>query len=254
MFPNISTGTKRKIGAGVAAAALATLVAGTWGVVRAGGPLGDRADLNPCAAKTINPCAAKTLNPCAAKTLNPCAAKTLNPCAAKTLNPCAAKAGANPCGARVLNPCNPCNPCGGAAAVNPCRVKQPAGVRLARGSQGDLRAQGEKLWNDRALGRSGLACASCHIGSYGQMKPSFAEPYPHEVAMPKQMAGLSRVNAAEMVQFCMIVPMAAEPLPWDSTELAALTAWVEGIQPGYRPVGGANPCNPCSMKRNPCNP
>ena len=235
MFPNTPTDTKRKIGAGVAAVALATLVAGAWGVVRAGGPLGGRADLNPCATKTINPCAAKTLNPCAAK----------------TLNPCAAKGGANPCGARVLNPCNPC---GGAAAVNPCRVKQPAGVRLARGSQGDLRAQGEKLWNDRALGRSGLACASCHIGSYGQMKPSFAEPYPHEVAMPKQMAGLSRVNAAEMVQFCMIVPMAAEPLPWDSTELAALTAWVEGIQPGYRSVGGANPCNPCSMKRNPCNP
>jgi cytochrome c len=59
-----------------------------------------------------------------------------------------------------------------------------------------------------------------------------------------------------MVQFCMIVPMADEPLPWDSTELAALTAYVQSIQPGYHPVGGggaANPCNPCGMK-NPCNP
>ena len=55
--------------------------------------------------------------------------------------------------------------------------------------------------------------------------------------MPKQQAGLSQVNAAEMVQFCMVVPMAAEPLDWNSTELAALAAYVESIQPDYRPMG-----------------
>ena len=189
-----------------------------------GGMLGAPAELNPCAAKTLNPCAAKTLNPCAAKTLNPCAAKTLNPCAA-------------------------------AATVNPARIKQPAGVKLAGGSQSNLVSTGERLWNDRMLGKSGLACASCHVDSYGQMLPSFGEPYPHEVAMPKQQAGLSQVNAAEMVQFCMVVPMATEPLDWDSAELAALAAYVESIQPDYRPMGvpGANPCNPCGMKANPCS-
>ncbi len=57
-----------------------------------------------------------------------------------------------------------------------------------------------------------------------------------------------------MVQFCMNVPMATDPLPWDSQELAALVAWVDNIQPGYKPLGGANPCNPCAMKANPCNP
>jgi hypothetical protein len=216
---------------------------GAYALWNGGGALGATATLNPCAAKTINPCAAKTINPCAAKTLNPCAAKTLNPCQAKR--------GGVSAGAPSMG-----NPCGGGGGVNPCRIKQPSGAKLARRSGSELVAAGEKLWNDRTLGNSGLACASCHIDNYGQMLPTFAEPYPHEVAMPMQQAGLSEVNAAEMVQFCMVVPMAAEPLDWDSTELAALTSYVESIQPGYRPVSvpGANPCNPCGMKANPCNP
>ncbi len=59
-----------------------------------------------------------------------------------------------------------------------------------------------------------------------------------------------------MVQFCMLQPMQAEPLAWDSRELAALTAYVKHIQPGYHAVGGGapNPCNPCGAKANPCNP
>jgi hypothetical protein len=45
--------------------------------------------------------------------------------------------------------------------------------------------------------------------------------------MAKSKAGLEQVNAAEMVQLCMVVPMQAEPLDWQSEELAALTAYVE---------------------------
>jgi hypothetical protein len=178
------------------AAAFAVLLA------MAGVPTGARAE-NPCAAKA-NPCAAK-MNPCSAKPLNPCAAEA-NPCAAKS-NPC------NPCGA------NPCNPCG-AAQVDPARFKQPKGVRLASGGKNTLIEEGEKLWNDRSLGQSGLACANCHIGNYSQMNATFAKPYPHYVAMPHQSAGVSEVNAAEMVNFCMIVPMMSEPLPWSSPKLA----------------------------------
>jgi hypothetical protein len=182
-------------------------------------------------------------NPCAARSLNPCAAKALNPCGAKG-NPC------NPCGAK-----NPCNPCG-SGGVDPARFKQPQGVELAGGPQSALVVEGERLWNDRTLGNSGLACATCHIDNYGQMKPGFAKPYPHYVAMPSQQAGVAEVNAAEMVNFCMIVPMAADPLTWDSQKLAALAAYVEHIQPGYRRVDAAapNPCNPCAAKGNPCNP
>ena len=227
----------------------------------AGGALLGAAEVNPCAAKTINPCAAKTLNPCAAKTLNPCAAKTLNPCAAKTLNPCDART-LNPCKAKTLNPCdaktlNPCaakeagggNPCGikrlsanpcGGASVDPKLVVQ--GSRKLAGNA-DLKL-GKKLWDDRTLGKSGLACSSCHVDSYMLMNPTFKQPYPHRVEMPYEQAGLGEVNAAEMVQFCMVVPMASEPLAWSSAELASLAAFVESLQDGYRPTGGGamNPC------------
>ena len=200
------------------------------------------AQVNPCAAK--NPCAG--MNPCGAK--NPCAGA--NPCAGK--NPCAAR---NPCGA--ANPCggmNPCgaNPCGG-GKVDASRFEMPAGVSLASGSRTELIAEGKKLWNDPKLGNSGLSCANCHVQDYAMMNPTFAEPYPHYVAMPAQQGGVQEVSAAEMVNFCMIVPMASEPLPWTSQQLAALTAYVESIQPGFRPVSGAgaNPCNPCGGS-NPC--
>ncbi|MFQ5696979.1 MAG: hypothetical protein ACE5IL_01690 [Myxococcota bacterium] len=250
--------------------------------------------LNPCLARKLNPCAAKTLNPCAAKhssgdgasLLDPRTARHLvtqlevkprsmirtvaahsnpcNPCAMKRnpCNPCAMKHNpCNPCGAKgnPCNPCgmrNPCNPCGGAARINPCQFKRPTGLSLVRASQKDLVAEGEKLWNDRSLGRSGLACANCHIQNYMQMNPTFGKPYPHYVEMVQQRSGIDEVSADEMVQFCMMAPMASKPLGWHSRELAALTAYVEHIHPGYHPVGGAgaNPCNPCGMKHNPCNP
>jgi hypothetical protein len=43
------------------------------------------------------------------------------------------------------------------------------------------------------------------------------------------------VDAEQMVQFCMINPMQAKPLAWDSKELAALTAFVVEFQKGYKP-------------------
>jgi hypothetical protein len=187
----------------------------------------------------------------------PARAAELNPCAAKTLNPCDAKrAGSG--GVRMAS-ANPCNPCGG-AKVDPARFKRPRGTKLASGKHSELVALGEQLWNDRSLGNASVACSTCHYGNYGQMNDSFDEPYPHYVAMPAQQASVSEVSAAEMVNFCMIVPMQGEPLPWQSRELAALAAYVERIQAGFEPGAGgavaANPCNPCGAGKmaNPCNP
>jgi len=214
---------------------------------------------NPCGGNPCNPCGGK--NPCGANPCNPCGGK--NPCGANPCNPCAGK---NPCGANPCNPCggmNPCgmNPCGGnpcgGASVDPGRFQQPAGVELAGGDRRELIRQGEQLWKDRELGKSGIACATCHTGNYGQMGATFAKPYPHRVPMVHQQAGVDQVNAAEMVNFCMIVPMGSDPLSWDSQELAALTAYVEHIQEGFEPPAAANACNPCSMNPcggNPCNP
>ncbi len=162
--------------------------------------------------------------------------------------------------------------CGGEteSADNPCAADAP-NVEPSLVQQGDrelntgglsmeeLVARGDELWNDKTLSSSGgLACASCHVNTYGAMLPSFAEPYPHRVMMMERETGITSNNAAEMVQICMIVPMQNEPLDWTSVELAALTEYVLEIQKGFDPESlapsgmGANPCNPCGG--NPCNP
>lgn len=205
---------------------------------------------NPCAA---NPCAAK--NPCAVR--NPCAGR--NPCAA---NPCAAK---NPCAGR--NPCG-ANPCAGRAQIDPKLITRPRGTKLASGDRRSLMKEGRRLWNDNTISTNGMACSSCHKGGTELFQPTFAEPYPHKVAMPAAMAGRNTIALDEMVQICMVVPMAAKPLPWQSRELAALTAYTGEVQKQYvaylkkNPCAGkvaANPCaaNPCAAKnpcagRNPC--
>jgi hypothetical protein len=171
---------------------------------------------------------------------NPCAA---NPCAA---NPCAA----NPCAA---------NPC----AVGELAMKVTQGDRELNGGGNtaeQLIAMGEELFNDVALSGAGAtACSTCHTGGYGMMNAGFAEPYPHKVEMAEQRAGLSEVTAAEMVQLCMVIPMANEPLDWNSVELASLTEYVTSLQEGFDPsMAGMNPCNPCAGNPcaggNPCNP
>ena len=177
-----------------------------------------------------------------------------NPCmAANPCNPCAA---ANPCMAA-----NPCNPCAAANPCNPCASSEMMidGSMITQGhrelnagghSGAELTAMGEELWSDKSLSSAGAtSCSTCHMGGTGMMSESFAKPYPHYVAMAKDRAGMDQVTAAEMVQLCMVIPMANEPLEWNSVELAALTSYVETLQDGY----GMNPCNPCAGA-NPCNP
>jgi cytochrome c len=193
---------------------------------------------------------------------NPCAAPA-NPCGG-AMNPCAAPA--NPCGG-AMNPCAaPANPCGG--AMNPCaapaamhvdadRWQNRANVPLRGGNRERLIARGEALFKDTSLSGSGaMSCATCHAdtgsGPYAMMNATFARPYPHYVAMADQRSDVQSVSAAEMVQFCQLVPMQGAPLAWDGKDLAALTAYVESVQPGFRPAGAA-PANPCAGRpMNPC--
>ncbi len=225
--------------------------------------------VNPCAAKACNPCAAKACNPCAAKACNPCAAKACNPCAAKACNPCAAKAcnpsavkACNPCAAKACNPCaanacKPCNPCG-AGKIKAEQFVRPAALPFNSDNIASQAALGKRLWNDTTLSTNGLACQSCHNGG-ALLNATFANPYPHEVAMPKQMAGVNSVDIDEMVNFCMLAPMAAQPLQWNSMELVALSAYSLELQASFNPCAAkaanpcaANACNPCAAKA--CNP
>jgi hypothetical protein len=139
--------------------------------------------------------------------LDPDVARSL-PTVAMASNAC------NPCGAKA-NPCggaNPCNPCGGGGRVDPARFVLPPGASLADGSSAELVGRGEALWQDGSLSTNGASCSTCHVQNYAQMQPTFAQPYPHRVTMVEQMSGVPRVSAAEMVQFCMLQPMQAEPL------------------------------------------
>ncbi|MEE2762914.1 MAG: cytochrome c peroxidase [Pseudomonadota bacterium] len=214
-----------------------------------------------CKAR-CNPCAAK--NPCASK--NPCAVK--NPCATKGCNPCAIK-GCNPCATKGCNPCAGANPC--AAKPNPCaakRVTRPAGYQPYEGNPCALVAMGKTLFNDSSLSSNGLACATCHMNNAGY-NATFVNAYPHSVAMAREVFGMGTVHLDEMVQICMVRPMASNPLAWDSEQLAALTAYMETVQAevaanpcalkgakcgACNPCAGKNPCatkNPCASK-NPC--
>lgn len=163
---------------------------------------------------------------------------------AQAANPCAAT---NPCAMKATNPC------AAAAPIDPALITRPAGTNLFAGTQAQLIEEGERLWNDRSLGTSGLACQTCHL-NHGNFNPSFAEPYPHPVAMVQQRAGVQQVDLDEMVQFCMVVPMASQPLPWGSKELAALTAYSRQIQKEFIQAAAANPCMLKPAAANPCNP
>ncbi|PIP81220.1 MAG: hypothetical protein COW84_01030 [Gammaproteobacteria bacterium CG22_combo_CG10-13_8_21_14_all_40_8] len=122
----------------------------------------------------------------------------------------------------------------GCSSIDPGKVTRPAGTVAFSADRTELVAEGEKLWNNPNLGKSGLACNTCHMGG-AQFKKTFKVAYPHKVAMSSSMAGLDKIDAEQMVQFCMLAPMKTEPLPWESKDLAALTAYVEDVaQPEFQ--------------------
>lgn len=136
---------------------------------------------------------------------------------------------------------------------------RPKNYQPYKADQATLLKDGERLWKDTKLSTNGLACNTCHVNN-AAFAPTFAKPYPHAVAMATQQAGVKQVHLDEMVQFCMVVPMAAKPLKWDSRDLAALTAYTARVQKTFNPCAAKNPCaarNPCAAKnpcgaRNPC--
>jgi hypothetical protein len=108
-------------------------------------------------------------------------------------------------------------------------VRRPAGYTPYQGDVAELGAMGEELFNDTSLSSNGLSCAMCHTNG-AVYKDTFNNEYPHVVAMGKQDFGMDMVHLDEMVQICMVAPMAAEPLEWGSKELAALTEYTRQEQ------------------------
>lgn len=110
------------------------------------------------------------------------------------------------------------------------QITRPVGYKPMTGDS----ALGEKLFADTKLSTNGMSCASCHA-NHGAFQASFATPYPHTVAMAKDRLGSKTVHLDEMIQGCMVKPMAAKPLPWDSKELAGLTAYLLTVQKTFKP-------------------
>ena len=178
-------------------------------------------------------------------------AHAANPC-----SPCSPRTRSNPSAVKK-NPCAARNPCAAAGTkVDPRLVTRPKGAKLAGGDRAEMLKLGLSLWNDTKLSTNNLSCNTCHQGG-AAFQDTFAKPYPHYVAMAREQGGFKRINLDEMVQFCLVVPMATKPLDWDSRQLAALTAYTAEMQKTFKPAaaGKPNPCapkNPCAPRSNPC--
>ncbi len=113
--------------------------------------------------------------------------------------------------------------------IKPNQVIRPSGVSPALLPTTEALRRGEALFSDKRLSTNDMSCITCHA-DLQSFNDSFGRPYPHKVQMAQDMAGLDEVNAETMVQFCMLVPMAAQPFAWSSPDLAALTAYVTKLQ------------------------
>lgn len=91
---------------------------------------------------------------------------------------------------------------------------------------------GKKLYSDTSLSTNEMSCANCHTDMMG-FNDTFKKAYPHLVQMTKEVSSIEQISAESMVQYCLIRPMMSKPLPWDSKELAGLTAYVEELQKEY---------------------
>lgn len=108
---------------------------------------------------------------------------------------------------------------------------RPSGYQAATGDPGVGRA----LFNDTTLSTNEMSRASCHV-KHRAFSASFAKPYPHQIAMARTQLGLKKVFLDEMVLVCMLMPMAAKPLPWNSKELANLSSYVTELQKSFKPA------------------
>jgi sulfur-oxidizing protein SoxA len=93
---------------------------------------------------------------------------------------------------------------------------------------------GEKLWNNKA-GAAGKACADCHHEARASMK-GVAARYP---AFDKALGRL--VNLEQRINLCRTGQQQASPLPFESRDLLALTAFVAQQSRHAAIAAGADP-------------
>ena len=97
--------------------------------------------------------------------------------------------------------------------------------------------RGKALFDDPALGTTGMSCSSCHMeggtkpGKMGEMeiKPfaNVGAAYPKYVGMAGKVITLDQI-----VNICIKKPMKGTPLEWHDQRLADLSAYVASVKPG----------------------
>lgn len=141
--------------------------------------------------------------------------------AAEAANPCGMT---NPCAAH--NPCGMANPCGG---MNPCAASGNKTIR--RDHVTDKKAllkRGKALWESEKLGKSGLSCMTCH-DEYEKLNLDDKTPWPRNVSMTGDIVTLD-----QMINYCVINPIAGEPLDPNSVDMTAMNAWYHEYVKGYK--------------------
>lgn len=82
---------------------------------------------------------------------------------------------------------------------------------------------GYNLWHSPELGTNGLACGNCH--------PDAAATNPH--TWPKYQTNLNKVGTLrEMINWCITVPLAGQPLALDSDKMIAMEAYATFMHRG----------------------
>jgi hypothetical protein len=134
-------------------------------------------------------------------------------------NPC------NPCSVKDKNPCNPCSVKKKSAAA-PYKAKKAKGFATFNQAS----AQGKKLWNDSTLGTTGFTCLSggCH-GDFENLSFEKNQLYPHYVEMTEKV-----VTLTQMINYCLVNPMAGRPLTADSDEMTAMAAFYRSYRMQFR--------------------
>lgn len=145
------------------------------------------------------------------------------------------------------NPCNPCakkakNPC----AKNPC-ANDTKRLRSEKAKDfKKLSALGKKLWHDEGLGKSGMSCMTCHEGGDSLNMDKHKGMWPHHVKMADDIMTLD-----QMINFCMVNPMEAEPLDPNGIKMTAMAAYYHHFAFSHRgKKDGMRHHNPCA--KNPC--
>ncbi|MFQ5528434.1 MAG: c-type cytochrome [Thermoanaerobaculia bacterium] len=127
-----------------------------------------------------------------------------------------------------------------------------------KGKQEEFAKWGGELFNSTELSTNGQSCASCHPGggtTGGTVKTPMASELtgkPYELPVPSLVGAAATfpkfkvpndrvVSVQEMSNNCIMMFMAAQPLPLDSAESRALGAYLtslsagEAVEPGKMP-------------------